>query len=208
MAQTPLAYEQGLTLARAGRFQEAEQILSAGPTASRSATHHYVLASCYARLLQSDLALSSATLALQTIPALPPALQTDAVALLRWAAFSEGTKQVKVVSVAERFKLSSPETIREVDMLELGGNKTRQAELLAVRTKLGQIPDVAAVFQDIDRARSCRSWQEEKIPDPSGGPAVAAVECDAGGEVNVVYGGALLALINRYTAKLNAITLP
>ena len=208
IAQTPSAYEQGLTLARAGRFKEAELALSAAPNASRSAIHHYLIAVCYAKLDQSDMALPSATLSLQTIPALPSALQSDAIALLKWAAFSEGTRSVKVVSVLERFKMQASETSTDMGMLAEEGNTVQPAEFFDLQAKLGMIDGVAEVFRDIARARNCQNWHGETIADAQGLPTMAAVGCTAGGVVTVVYGGALGALFESYASKRTALALP
>ena len=208
IAQTPSVYEQGLNLARTGRFQEAARILSEAPNASRSAAHHYVLAVCYAKLDQSDMALSSVTSSLQIIPGLPFALQSDAISLLRWAAFSEGTRNVKVVSVLERFKMSTPATSTDMDMLEQAGLTAQHAAFIELQVKLGKFGGIEEVFRDVDRARNCRNWQGEMISDAQGLPIIVAVECTADGVVTVVYGGALGALFESYASKRTSLALP
>jgi len=93
-------------------------------------------------------------------------------------------------------------------MLAQESNTGRQAELLALQAELGKIAGVAEVFRDIDRARDCRNWVGEKIADAQGMPTLVGVECTAGGEVTVVYGGALGALFESYAAKRTALSLP
>ena len=207
IAQSPSAYERGLTVAREGKFQAAAEILSAVPNSARSATHHYLLAVCYAKLEQSDLALPSAESSLQDISNLPSDLRPDAISLLKWAAFSEGTRKLKVSSVLERFKMSAGDSSTHIELLEQEGNAGRETELLAIRKRLEPVSGLVPLFKDIDRARSCQNWANEQIL-TSDGLLVSAVDCTTGGQVAVVYGGALRALIDSYGIKRLSLTLP
>ena len=199
-------YSQGLLLAHAGKYADAEQVLRETPVGERSSLHHYLLSSCYAKLERPQDTLTSAIASLKDTSGLPTGLRPEAIKLLEWAAFSLGVRNIAVLSIFERFKQSTKQ-LAQSDSLALEAEAAHTLDLAEVREQLAHFPELDGIWQDVELAATCANWTHDQVFSPGLG-MFPAIECTSGGKVAVVYGGRLLALFKRYELKRETAILP